>query len=113
MSTETLELTSITSIYGQMPAEALRGVCVVEPKPAGRVVVQAYLKHVKRYGHDPSLDLVYRWPGGALAVGDLVLCPKTPMGPGPFVAMVVSLNGDDHPYKGPVKTIIRKVEAQA
>lgn len=77
--------------------------------PDSRVIVQAYLPHVKKYGRDPNYELVYRWKGGPLKVGDLVLCPKTPMGPGPFKAIVVSLNGNEHSYTGPVKSIIKKV----
>jgi hypothetical protein len=80
--------------------------------PRSRVVVQAYLPHVTQYNKhfDPLRDLVYRWRGGEpLAVGDLVLCPKTPLGPSDFVAIVVSLDASNHPYKGPVRSIIRKV----
>lgn len=84
-----------------------------DTQPAdSRVVVQAYLPHLKNYFDgqiDPLRDLVYSWPGGPLAVGDIVLCPQTPRGPGPFEALVVSLDGADHPYKGPVKSIIKKV----
>jgi len=85
---------------------------MLDTQPAdSRVIVQAYLPHVTQYSatFDPMRDLVYSWPGGPLAVGDIVLCPKTPLGPGPFEAIVISLDGADHPYKGPLKSIIRKV----
>lgn len=85
---------------------------MLDTQPAdSRVIVQAYLPHVLEYsaGFDPMRDLVYSWPGEPLAVGDIVLCPKTPLGPGPFEAIVISLDGADHPYKGPLKSILRKV----
>jgi len=85
---------------------------MLEVQPAtSRVIVQGHLPHVKQYNpnFETMRDLVYSWPGGPLAVGDIVLCPKTPYGPGPFEAIVVSLDAADHPYRGPVRSIIKRV----
>ena len=75
-----------------------------------RILVMAHLPHLKDYGHDPNRELVYRWAGGPIEVGDLVECPPTPLRPKPFTAIVTSLDASRHPYKGPVKTISKKVE---
>ena len=81
---------------------------VVEPKKGQRVVVEAYLPHVQQYGWNPSASLVYGWPGGPLAVGDLVLCPGTSLQPAGWKAIVVSLDASGHPYKGPVRMLLGK-----
>jgi hypothetical protein len=83
---------------------------LIEPDPDSRIIVQAYLPHMADYGMDPMRDLVYvNGTGEQLAVGDLVLCPPTPKRSTTFEAIVVSLDGSQHPYKGPCKSIIRKV----
>jgi hypothetical protein len=77
---------------------------------ARRVVVMASTGYMNRFeGKVPVSELVYRWPGGPLAVGDMVLCPPTPWLSAPFEAMVVSLDASGHPYQGPVKSIMRKI----
>lgn len=81
---------------------------VAEPKKAKRVIVQVYLSHVKQYGRDPNQDLVYGWPGGPLAVGDLVACPGTGFKPSGWAGIVVSLDPSGHPYKGPVRMLLGK-----
>lgn len=73
-----------------------------------RILVEAYLPHVADYGHDPNVSLVYSWPGGPLAVGDLVKCPPTPLGGSTFTGIVTSLDASGHPYKGPVKALLGK-----
>lgn len=85
-----------------------------EPDPDDRVIVQVYLPHVTDYNptFDPMRDLVYRWTGSErLDVGDLVLCPPTPKRRSTFTGIVVSLRGQDHPYKGACKALIGKVES--
>jgi hypothetical protein len=99
-STNKGELAALEHLWAESPDE----------QPEARIVVQAYLPQVATFGHDGNRDLVYQWPGGdSLKVGDIVLCPKTPRGRDDFEAMVVSLDASNHPYKGPVKSIIRKV----
>ena len=71
-----------------------------------RVLVQAHLPHVEQWNRDPNVDLVYLWPGGPLQVGDLVICPPTPLHGATFVAIVTSLDASSHPYKGPAKYLI-------
>ncbi len=44
-----------------------------------------------------------------VAEGDMVLCPPAPLWPEPFVGMVVGIDGSD--YRGPIKYLIRKVDA--
>lgn len=80
-----------------------------EPIPARRVLVEAYLPHVKKYGHNPTLRMVYMWRGGKLALGDLVLCPPTPLRNSAFTGVIVSLDASNHPYKGPAKHIIKRI----
>jgi hypothetical protein len=81
-----------------------------EPDPDSRIIVQAYLPHMAEYGLHPMRDLVYvNGTGEQLIVGDIVLCPPTPKRRSTFEAIVVSLDGSQHPYKGPCKSIIRKV----
>lgn len=72
-----------------------------------RVIVVAYLEHIEKYGHTPMRELVYGCDF-AVAVGDQVICPPTPMLHENFTAMVVSLDASEHPYKGPVKNLIGK-----
>lgn len=74
-----------------------------------RVLVEVYLPHVKKYGRDPHMALVYRWRKGPLHVGDLVLCPPTPRHRFSFTGIVISLDASQHPYKGPVKDIIKRI----
>lgn len=93
----------------QQPS-ALGEIEVVEDTSARRVVVMASTGYMNRFeGKVPISELVYLWPGGPLAVGDMVLCPPTPWMSAPFEAIVVSLDASNHAYQGPVKSIIRKV----
>lgn len=76
-----------------------------------RVVVMASTDYISvETGPVPVSELVYGWPGGPLAVGDVVLCPPTPWMSAPFEAIVVSLDASGHPYKGPVKDLLGKVQ---
>lgn len=75
-----------------------------------RVIVVAHLPHLEKYKHDPTRELVYGCDF-AVSVGDQVICPPTPLRPSTFTAMVISLDASEHPYKGPVKNLIGKVEA--
>lgn len=72
-----------------------------------RVVVLAQLDHLKDYGHNPTRELVY---GCSFPVseGDAVICPRTPLYQHEFVGVVISLDASTHPYKGPVKNLLRK-----
>lgn len=79
----------------------------VKPKRR-RVIVVAHLPHLKEYGHEPTRELVYGCTF-AVAEGDRVLCPPTPLRPKPFEALVVSLDASGHPYKGPVKNLLRNL----
>ena len=93
----------------EIEAAANAGVMeVVEPKKGQRVIVQAYMEHVQQYGWNPNADLVYGWPGGPLAVGDLVLCPGTNLKPDGWKAIVTNLDASGHPYKGPVRMLLGK-----
>lgn len=76
-----------------------------QPK-RNRITVVIDLPHLKKYGHDPTRELVYgcNFP---VALGDLVSCPPTPLGKQKWTtAMVVALDGGR--YKGPVK-YVRKI----
>ncbi len=76
------------------------------------VVVGVHLPHVVSYGlPDANLELVYRWPGGELNVGDLVLCPGTKLHPEPWTGIVLSLDASNHPYAGYVRNLLGKVSA--
>lgn len=80
---------------------------VIEPKSDDRVVVLVHTGH--QNPKFSGLELVYRWRGPeALAVGDLVELPPMPK-MGVHQGIVTSLDGASHPYKGPVKFIVRKV----
>jgi hypothetical protein len=43
-------------------------------------------------------------------VGDKVLCPPSPKHSAPFEGIVIDLDGSKHPYRGPVKRLVRRVE---
>jgi len=77
------------------------------------VVVAVHLPHVVEYGlPDPNLELVYRWPGGALGPineGDLVLCPGTRLHPKEWTGIVTSLDASNHPYSGYVRNLLGRV----
>lgn len=83
---------------------------VVEPRKGQRVIVEVYIPHIAEYGHNPSLGLVYGWPGGPLEVGDLVLCPGTALQPGGWTGIVTSLDASGHPYKGRVRMLLGRKE---
>lgn len=84
----------------------------VKPEVAPqRIIVMVHMPHVRAWGHDPNRELVYRWIGGPLAVGDIVVCPPTPFYPQDFEGIVTSLDASHHPYKGPVKTVRPKEES--
>lgn len=70
-----------------------------------RITVMLELPHLKKYGREPTLELVYGC-NFAVAVGDLVSCPPTPYKSSWTTGMVVALDGGS--YKGPVKHV-RKI----
>ena len=109
-----------TTLPGYITASALDEIAthanagvmeVVEPRKGQRVLVEAYLPHVQQYGWNPGASLVYGWPGGPLAVGDLVLCPGTALNPAGWTAIVTSLDASGHPYKGPVRMLLGRVSS--
>lgn len=67
-----------------------------------RITVLLELPHLKDYGRDPVVQLVYgcRFP---VQVGDLVRCPPTPLYSKWTTGQVVSLDGGQ--YRGPVKQV--------
>jgi len=80
----------------------------VEPKD-DRVVVLVDMPHVAQWGRETTMELVYRAPF-EVAVGDAVVCPPSPLSQGQeFTGVVVSLDARAHPYKGPVRDVLRKV----
>lgn len=74
-----------------------------------KVRVMAHLPHVQRWGHQPTHEMTYGWPGGPLAIGDLVACPPTPLGNGRCFVGVVTAFGDGG-YKGPVKMLLGRAD---
>lgn len=71
-----------------------------------RITVMLDLPHLKKYGRNPTRELVYGC-NFAVAVGDLVSCPPTPRGKNAWTtAMVVALDGGH--YRGAVK-YVRKI----
>ena len=68
----------------------------------GRITVLLNLPHLKSFGIDPVVTLVYgcNFP---VAVGDLVRCPPTPRYGKWTTGQVIALNGGS--YKGPVKFV--------
>ncbi len=78
-----------------------------------RVLVKVYMPWVTDFNRDfdPLRDLVYAPPlDTVLREGDRVLCPPSYRHPKPFEGIVIDLDGSKHPYKGPVKRLIRKIE---
>lgn len=68
-----------------------------------RITVMLDLPHLKKYGREPTRELVYGCDF-RVAVGDLVSCPPTPRGKNKWTTgMVVALDGGS--YKGRVKYV--------
>jgi len=67
-----------------------------------RITVLLDLPHLRRYGHEPTRELVYgcSFP---VKVGDLVSCPPTPLHRAWTTGVVVALTGNG--YKGRVKYV--------
>lgn len=89
-----------------LPPELISELEVIEERamnPEQRVVVLSPPSSYRQ------TTLVYGWRGELLAIGDRVLCPPTPWLSGPYQTTVVSIVGEDHPYKGPVKYIIKRL----
>lgn len=91
----------------------LAGLTEVHEKPSDRVIVKVYMPWVKEFNSDfdPLRDLVYAPPVGTIVmVGDKVLCPPSYRHPSPFEGIVIDLDGEKHPYRGPVKRLLSRVE---
>lgn len=72
-----------------------------------RITVMLDLPHLKKYGRNPTRELVYGCTF-KVAIGDLVSCPPTPRGKNKWTTgMVVALDGGH--YKGPVK-FVKKIK---
>lgn len=71
-----------------------------------RITVMLDLPHLKKFGREPTRELVYGC-NFKVAVGDLVSCPPTPHKSSWTTGMVVALNGNG--YRGPVK-YVRKID---
>lgn len=67
-----------------------------------RITVMLDLPHMKKYGREPTLELVYGC-NFAVSIGDLVSCPPTPRKSSWTTGMVVALDGGN--YKGRVKHV--------
>lgn len=73
-----------------------------------RITVMLDLPHLKKYGREPTRELVYGC-SFKVAVGDLVSCPPTPRGKNKWTTgIVVALDGGH--YRGPVK-FVRKLKS--
>lgn len=73
-----------------------------------RITVLLDLPHLRRYGHQPTRELVYGC-NFAVAVGDLVSCPPTPLNNTWTTGVVTALNGGG--YRGRVK-YVRKIKPE-
>ncbi|MFJ2662630.1 hypothetical protein [Arthrobacter koreensis] len=71
-----------------------------------RITVMLDLPHLKKYGRNPTKELVYGC-NFKVAVGDLVSCPPTPRNGKWTTGIVVALNGNG--YRGPAKNV-RKIK---
>lgn len=105
---ETIDLGSSVNAPPALDVDALLA-DIAATETSRHVVVMAETEYISiATGRVPISELTYLWPGGPLEVGDMVLCPPTPWMSAPFKAIVVSLDASDHPYKGPVKTLLGK-----
>lgn len=71
-----------------------------------RITVMLDLPYLKRFGREPTRELVYGC-NFKVAVGDLVSCPPTPHKSTWTTGIVVALNGNG--YRGRVKNV-RKIK---
>lgn len=69
-----------------------------------RITVMLDLPHMKQFGRNPAMGLVYGC-NFKVAVGDLVSCPPTPRNGKWTTGIVVALNGNG--YRGRVKNVRR------
>lgn len=73
-----------------------------------RITVMLDLPHLKKYGREPTRELVYGC-NFKVSVGDLVSCPPTPRGKNKWTTgMVVALDGGH--YRGAVK-FVKKIRS--
>lgn len=71
-----------------------------------RITVMLDLPHMKKFGRNPTMELVYGC-NFKVAAGDLVSCPPTPRNGKWTTGIVVALNGNG--YRGRVKNV-RKIK---
>lgn len=69
-----------------------------------RIRVLVNLPHLEKYGHEPTVELVYGCQF-EVSIGDAVKCPPTPLYGKWSTGIVIALDGKG--YRGPVKQVKR------